>query len=169
MQRIISSRLPIRNISQKGKNASAIVQWHAISCQAVCNVLHIELVGERPTDSLPIDSHSSGEGGSVNEGRQAYLGETDPLISIEIERTEDVLAQVLDILVRSKLLVEFTELFPVHLRRAWIALLEEACLPCQDVLLLQLRVFCNRFVDVIVDFGIVRAHVCAQRVIGWFP
>ena len=105
----------------------------------------------------------------MNEGRQAYLGETDPLISIEIERTEDVLAQVLDILVRSKLLVEFTELFPVHLRRAWIALLEEARLPCQDVLLLQLRVFCNRFVDVIVDFGIVRAHVCAQRVIGWFP
>ena len=69
---------------------------------------------------------------------------------------------MLDILVRPEFLVEFAELFPVHLRRAWIALLEEARLPCQNVLLLQRRVFRDRFVDVIVDFRVVRAHVCAQ-------
>ena len=81
------------------------------------------------------------------------------MITIEIERSENIFAQSFDVLRRSKFLIEFAELFFAHRARSRVALLKKAFLPCSNITASQFRVLGNWFVNMIVQLTMTWTHV----------
>lgn len=100
---------------------------------------------------------------SFGPTHETYLGKSDAMVIVRIERPKDVFTEAFDVFVGAQRLVELAELLFGHRRRAGRALLLKALLPGEDVLSRQLSMLAYQAVDVIFEFGLICAHAESGR------